>query len=213
MRVWGDIPNWGETSVQSLLESLRIVDPMTYDHCLRVGRMAQLLARDSGLNEYQQRLAETAGQLHDIGKIGIKADVLHKPGKLTAEEYLLVCQHSEMSEDIVKPLAHNAFFADLLPSIRAHHERIDGKGYPDKLGGEDIPLLARIVLVVDTCDAMSEDRSYRQGLPIEAVYKELERCAGTQFDPQLVKIFNQAFRYWEKENDLLFAPGKSLKVA
>lgn len=213
MRIWGDIPSWSETSILALLESLRIADPMTYDHCLRVGQMARLLARDAGLNEYQQNLAETAGRLHDIGKIGIHHEVLHKPGKLTPEEYQLVCQHSEMSEEIVKPLAHHSYFADVLPSIRSHHERVDGKGYPDQLGGEDIPLLARIVLVVDTCDAMSEDRSYRKGLPIEAVYKELERCSGTQFDPQLVKIFNQAFHYWDKEKDLIIIPGKSLTAA
>jgi len=126
--------------------------------------------------------------------------IIHKPGKLTDLEYDTMKCHSRLSEDIVKPLSHHDFFAQVLPAIRGHHERMDGQGYPDKKRGDEIPLLARLILVVDTLDAMSHDRSYRKGLPTEVVYKELLRCAGSQFDMQLVKIFLESHPYWQRES-------------
>jgi putative nucleotidyltransferase with HDIG domain len=196
---WGNIPDWSYSSVKALLEALKSVDPSTYHHCMRVGEYCRKLARDAGLNEYEQKVAEFSGMLHDIGKIGIERSVLLKPGKLDAHELDIIRNHSTISAEIVQPLAHHAFFGEVVPNVRAHHERIDGEGYPDKLIGDEIPLVARIILVVDTYDAMSEDRIYRKGLPDEIIYSELKRCAGTQFDPQLVKMFLAAHKTWKNE--------------
>lgn len=198
---WGDIPAWAYEAAQALMQSLKIVDPVTYAHCCRVGEMARKLSRDAGLNEYEQKLSEFAGLFHDIGKIGVPQSIIAKPGKLDEAEHLIMQSHPVMSEEIIKPLAHHDFFSLILPGIRGHHERMDGKGYPDKTLGEDIPLIARIILVVDTYDAMSQTRAYRKGLPDDVVYAELQRCSGTQFDPRLVQIFLQAHEGWKKQND------------
>ena len=198
--IWGNIPTWGYDSVKGLLECLKTVEPTTYEHCLRVGEYSRKLARDIGLNEYEQKIAEFSGLLHDIGKIGIDKEILLKPGRLEPKELDIIKNHSRMSEQIVKPLATtNNFFSQLLPGIRGHHERIDGEGYPDKKIGDDISLFARIILVVDTFDAMTENRVYRKGLPQEIVFAELKRCSGSQFDAQLVKAFLQAQPYWNRQ--------------
>ena len=193
---WGDIPVWAYESAQALLQALKIVDPVTYAHCCRVGEMSRKLARDAGLNEYEQKLAEFAGLFHDLGKMGIPQSIIAKPGKLDPQEISIMKNHSVMSEEIVKPLAIHSFFREILPGIRGHHERVDGTGYPDKKRGDEVPLIARVILVVDTYDAMSETRAYRKGLPDSVVYEELRRCAGTQFDQQLVNIFLQAHPKW-----------------
>lgn len=200
--IWGNIPVWAYDSVRGLLECLKAVEPSTYEHCLRVGEYSRKLARDMGLNEYEQKVAEFSGLLHDIGKIGVEKEILLKPGRLDPKELDIMRNHSTLSEAIVKPLATNPFFSQLLPGIRGHHERIDGEGYPDKKVGDEISLFARIILVVDTFDAMTENRVYRKGLPPEIAFAELKRCGGSQFDAQLVKIFLQAQPYWtSKDND------------
>jgi putative nucleotidyltransferase with HDIG domain len=199
IKSWGDIPEWSFSATLSILQSLKKVDPETYNHCLRVGEYSRKLARDAGFTEYQQRLAEFAGILHDVGKIGVNSSIINKPGKLSPEEMQQMQNHPIHSAEIVEPLTHHEFFAAINPSIRAHHERIDGEGYPDKLRGEEIPVLARIVLIVDTLDAMGETRAYRKGLPVDVIYKELQKYSGSQFDPQLVSVFLQAHKHWSKE--------------
>ncbi|MDG0816146.1 HD-GYP domain-containing protein [Bdellovibrio svalbardensis] len=196
---WGDIPAWAYESAQALMQALKIVDPVTYAHCCRVGEMSRKLARDSGLNEYEQKLAEFAGLFHDIGKMGVSQDIIAKPGKLDDRELAIMKSHPVLSEEIVQPLAKHNFFAGILPGIRGHHERVDGTGYPDKKLGDEIPVLARIILVVDTYDAMSQTRAYRKGLPDDVVYEELKRCSGTQFDSQLVNIFLKAHPGWKTQ--------------
>ncbi|UOF01685.1 HD-GYP domain-containing protein [Bdellovibrio reynosensis] len=196
---FGDVPAWAYEAAQALMQSLKIVDPATFAHCCRVGEMSRKLARDAGLNEYQQKLAEFAGLFHDIGKMGIPQSIISKPGKLDDNEYRIMNSHPVLSEEIVKPLAKHDFFAQILPGIRGHHERVDGTGYPDKKLGDEVPLIARIILVVDTCDAMSQTRAYRKGLPMDVVYAELKRCSGTQFDSQLVNIFLQAHPSWKNQ--------------
>lgn len=198
-RSHGDIPEWAYSSTESILASLKAVDPMTFFHCLRVGEYSLRLAKAAGLGAYQQKVAQFAGLLHDVGKMGIDAAIVHKPDKLTNEEYEKMKSHSLLSEEIVKPLATHEFFAHVLPAVRGHHERIDGQGYPDKLSGEEIPLVSRIILVVDTLDAMAQDRPYRKGLPVDVIYKELKKFAGTQFDLQFVRIFLDSHASWEKE--------------
>ena len=198
-RSHGDIPEWAYSSTESILASLKAVDPMTFFHCLRVGEYSLRLAKAAGLGAYQQKVAQFAGLLHDVGKMGIDAAIVHKPDKLTNEEYEKMKSHSLLSEEIVKPLATHEFFAHVLPAVRGHHERIDGQGYPDKLSGEEIPLVSRIILVVDTLDAMAQDRPYRKGLPVDVIYKELKKFAATQFDLQFVRIFLDSHASWEKE--------------
>lgn len=196
---WGDIPDWSYDSVKSLLESLKAVEPSTYYHCLRVGEFSRKLAAEAGLNEFEQKVAEFSGLLHDIGKMGIERSVLLKPGKLDPYELDIIQSHSVISEQIIKPFESHPFFKQIIPAVRAHHERLDGEGYPDKLMGDEIPLIARVILVVDTYDAMSQDRIYRRGLPDDIIYSELKRCSGTQFDPQLVKIFLAAHASWKNQ--------------
>lgn len=193
---WGNIPAWAYEVAQSLLQSLNAVDPLTYHHCLRVGQLSKFLAKSAGLNEYEQKVAEFSGMFHDIGKIGISQDIIAKPGKLDPKELDIMKTHSLISEQIIKPLAQNPFFQHLLEPIRGHHERVDGEGYPDKKIGDNIPVVARVILVVDTYDAMSQNRAYRKGLPNEIVYAELKRCSGTQFDAQLVRVFLEAHRFF-----------------
>lgn len=195
----GDIPNWVYEAARSLMQSLKIVDPLTYYHCCRVGEMSRKLARDMSLNEYQQKAAEFTGLFHDVGKIVVPQTIIHKPAKLEQEEFDVMKKHPEFSEEIVGALDHVEFFKQLLAGIRGHHERYDGRGYPDGLMGDNIPLMSRLILVADTYDAMTQTRSYRKGLPVEAVYQEMIRCMGTQFDPQIVKIFLDAHPYWHKE--------------
>lgn len=201
----GDIPSWAYAATKALLESLKAVDPDTYHHCLRVGASARLLARDAGLDEYQQIAAEFAGILHDIGKMTLKQEILNKPARLTDEEMEHVKSHSIASERLVAPLAHHDFFQYVVPVIRSHHERVDGQGYPDKLGGETIPLLSRVILVVDTVDAMTQNRVYRKGLPMDVVLAELKKYSGTQFDAQLVNVFFDSHRFWKPEHSEMMA--------
>ncbi len=199
MSSWGDVPDWTYDSIRALLETLKAVEPSTYYHCLRVGEYSRRLAREAGLNEYEQKVAEFSGMLHDIGKIGIERAVLLKPGKLDPHELDIMRNHSLISEQIIKPFEQYELFKQIIPAVRAHHERLDGEGYPDKMMGDEIPLIARVILVVDTYDAMSENRIYRKGLPDDIIYAELKRCSGTQFDPQLAKIFLKAHPNWKNE--------------
>lgn len=210
---WGDIPDWAYSASKSLLETLKLVDPLTYYHCCRVGEYSRRLARDAGLNTYEQRLAEFAGLFHDIGKMGVSQEIISKPGKLTDAEYEIMKSHPEVSELIINPLAKaHSFFQEILPGIRGHHERVDGRGYPDKSRGDDISILARIILIVDTYDAMSQTRSYRKGLSDEIIYEELSTYAGTQFDKQLVSTFLSAHPKWKPQDGDEETQGRIIKL-
>lgn len=208
---WGDVPEWVYSATKALLESLKKNDILTYEHCLRVGEYSRLLAKSAGLNEFMQKQAEFSGLLHDIGKVGVAQSIIDKPGRLTQEEMLVMKDHPVYSEEIIKPLGHEMFFKAVVPAVRHHHERIDGEGYPDKRIGDEIPLYSRIILIVDTLDAMGKDRAYRKGLPLEVIYKELERCMGTQFDAQLTKIFLESHKHWHKETRELYTYEQIIK--
>lgn len=197
--VSGDIPDWVYPAVESIMLSLKVVDSSTFYHCIRVGEYSRQLAKSIGLTDYQQKIAQFSGLLHDVGKMGVHHDIIHKPGKLDHHEFQQMKEHPVLSEDIVKPLAQHEFIQQVLPGVRSHHERVDGCGYPDGLSGEEIPLIARLILVVDTLDAMGEDRAYRKGLPVDVIYKELKKFSGSQFDPQLVKVFLEAHKHWKAE--------------
>jgi HD-GYP domain-containing protein (c-di-GMP phosphodiesterase class II) len=198
----GDIPSWAMSAVAAVLEGLRMVDSVTYEHCLRVGNYSAQLAKAAGFDEYQQKVAEISGMLHDVGKLAVDQAIIHKPARLSEPEMKQMMTHSAASAQVVAAFGDNEFFTQVQPAVLHHHERIDGLGYPHKLAGEKIPILARLILIVDTLDAMGQDRSYRKGLPIEVIYTELQRCAGSQFDKNLVNIFLESHQYWSVPLDL-----------
>jgi HD-GYP domain-containing protein (c-di-GMP phosphodiesterase class II) len=212
--LWGNIEDWTYSSLHALMECLRVTDPLTHDHCFRVAHGSSLLAEAMGLNEYQQNIAYATGLLHDIGKVGIPKDILHKPAPLSQEEYELVKNHPLLSESIVAPLAEkNSFLKETLSGIRGHHERLDGTGYPDKKKGDHIPLMARVVLIADTFDAMSNHRAYRQGLATESIYAELKKFSGLQFDSQIVKVFLESHPKWATAPEFYFELQQKKKSA
>jgi HD-GYP domain-containing protein (c-di-GMP phosphodiesterase class II) len=128
--------------------------------------------------------------LHDIGKIGIDDQILRKPDRLNPEEYNAIKQHADMGAEIIN---HIKQLRNIIPGVKYHHEQLDGTGYPEGLKGEKIPIIAKIVAVADTYDAMTTDRPYRKGLSKEWAIKELRRCSGTQFDKEVVEAFVQAY--------------------
>jgi HD-GYP domain-containing protein (c-di-GMP phosphodiesterase class II) len=161
-------------------------DACTAGHSERVARIAVCVAKRMRLPHKAVSDIYLAGLLHDVGKVGVRDAVLLKPGALTDEETLHLREHTVIGDRIVSNIHH---FRNLRPGVRNHHERFDGKGYPDGLAGEDIPLMARVLAVADACDAMMSSRRYRAALPppqIDALFFEL---AGSQFDPQVVNHF------------------------
>ncbi|MBY0232735.1 MAG: HD domain-containing protein, partial [Gemmataceae bacterium] len=144
------------------------------------------LTRAMLLGHKQKRLLALAAQLHDIGKISIPDEVLHKPGRLTAEEFRTVQLHPLTGERILAPVVRNKA---VLAAIRGHHERLDGTGYPDGLKGMQVPLLARLIAIPDCFDALTTSRAYREALPVEDAVRVLREGAGRHFDAELVQLF------------------------
>ena len=172
-------------SVQSLAEALEVKDPYTRGHSIRVSHYSVVIARELALDDELLRQVELGGHVHDIGKIGVREDVLNKPGKLTDAEYEHIMTHPVVGWRILAPLLGETPVA--LNIVRSHHERYDGRGVPDRLAGENIPFEARIAAVADSFDAMTSDRPYRpDGMSLEAAMAELIRCSGAQFDPVVV---------------------------
>lgn len=195
----GDIPNWALAVANSVMRSVYEKDPETYRHCVRVSRLSRCLAIASGLSDYHSRVVEFAALFHDVGKIMIPTEILLKPGKLTPEEYEIMKSHPVKSAEILDALTHHKFFKEMIPGVLHHHERPDGQGYPHNLIGDNVPIEARIILVADTFDAMTQMRSYRKGLEAGVAHQELRDFAGRQFDPHLVEIFIQAQPLWEED--------------
>ena len=178
-------------TIETFAGSIDAKDEHTGGHSDRVGEYAMLLARamaaDYDFTEEDIERVRYIGQLHDIGKIGVADEVLNKPGKLEDEEFFLMKKHPEIGYEML--LSMNTSIEGLLDGVRYHHERFDGKGYPDGLSGTDIPLIARIICIADCYDAMTSNRVYRQRLSDQEVKNEFIRCSGTQFDPALTAIF------------------------
>lgn len=174
-------------SIKSLADALEVKDPYTHGHSIRVSRYSTVIANALGLPTEYVRQIELGGRVHDIGKIGVREAVLNKPGPLTDEEYAHIMTHPVVGWRILSPLFDENPIA--LTVVRSHHERFDGRGIPDGLRGEDIPLEARIAAVADTFDAMTSVRPYRPGAPVAATVSELRRCSGTQLDPRCVDAF------------------------
>jgi putative nucleotidyltransferase with HDIG domain len=160
----------------------------TGEHCRQLGVLSERMAAQLGLDERQQMTIRIGGYLHDIGKIGIADAVLLKPGKLTDSEMAEMRRHSEIGAAILE--VHEAM-SEISQIVRHHHERWDGRGYPDALVGASIPLGGRIIAVADAFSAMTSDRIYRPALPMDRAWAELHAHCGTQFDPEIVEIFGQ----------------------
>ena len=173
--------------VTSLAGAIDAKDPYTKGHSTSVSRYSEALARAINLPESEVERIKIGAMLHDVGKIGIPESVLKKPGKLTDEEWEIMKQHPVIgSEKVLEP---NEALRDLIPIVKYHHERLDGKGYPEGLKGNEIPLAARIVSVADAYHALVSDRPYRKGMPIEKACAILKEGAGTQWDADLVRQF------------------------
>ena len=179
-----EIVELNEGLLATLSEIIDLRDPHVLGHSKQVSQYATNIAKLLGLNEKQVDLVRRAGLLHDIGKLGISMEILTKPGKLTPDEYETIKEHAALGGDLVNnsPSLH-----PLVSIIRHHHEYYDGKGYPDKLAGNQILIEARIVAVADAIEAMSSDRPYRKALKPGQVIEELNRHSGSQFDPLVVK--------------------------
>jgi putative nucleotidyltransferase with HDIG domain len=172
--------------LHSMVSAVDAKDAYTCGHSERVALVARELAQIAGLPAATVERVYMAGLLHDVGKIGVPESVLQKPGKLTNEEFDLMKQHPEIGARILRDVKQ---LEDILPGVLHHHERWDGRGYPAKLVGENIPLMGRIICLADCFDAMTSNRTYRRALPFEVAMVEIRNGAGTQFDPALADAF------------------------
>lgn len=179
------------STISALTAAIDAKDHYTFNHSKNVAEYASILALGAGLNEEQVRMIYVAGLLHDIGKISIPEDILNKQGKLTAEEYSVMQGHVNNAIEMIRHLPQMDY---VIPAAIGHHERWDGRGYPRGIGGEELPVGARCLAIADVFDAMTTDRPYRKGLPVEYALQQIEGGAGTQFDPTLAVLFVQLVR-------------------
>ncbi len=173
-------------SIQTLRYTVEAKDPYTRGHSDRVSAYSVLIGEKLGLSEDDLKTLRVGGLFHDIGKIGIPDSILLKESKLTDDEYSEIKSHPAIGAHI---LCNAEVFKDIIPIVKHHHERYDGRGYPCQLKGEDIPYFARIATIADAFDAMTSKRTYRNSLPIDIVRAEIEKNLGTQFDPKIGKAF------------------------
>jgi len=173
------------STVEALANALEAKDSYTSSHTRWICDMAIEVGRELGIDGARLKRLELGALFHDIGKIGIPASILMKPGPLSAEERALIERHPELGERILAPIDQ---LGEVRPIVRACHERYDGAGYPDRLMGEEIPLESRIIFACDAFHAMTTDRPYREALPIEEAFRRLEEAAGSQFDPRVVAV-------------------------
>ena len=189
-----------EEVMQTLANTIDAKDPYTNGHSLRVAKYSMEIAKRFGKPKKEQKKIYHMGLLHDIGKIGVPDEIINKDTKLTDEEFQAIRQHPAIGSDILKTIEQ---MPEIMVGARWHHERYDGRGYPDGLKGEDIPEYARIIGVADAYDAMTSQRSYRGILSQEVVRGEIERGRGTQFDPQfadiMIQLIDEDIRYTMRE--------------
>lgn len=173
-------------TIEALVQALEAKDPYTSGHSARVAKLAVSIAEGIKMSEEKIEFLKYAAVLHDVGKIGVSEIILNKEGELLDVEWEAIRSHPVIGQTIIKGIK---FLFDIGQVVRHHHERIDGKGYPDGISGEQIPLESRIIAVADTYDAITSDRSYRKGSSHDEAVAELKRVAGTQLDPELVEVF------------------------
>jgi response regulator RpfG family c-di-GMP phosphodiesterase len=172
--------------ITSLVKALEARDKYTRGHSDRVSLILAGLVKHSGGSRYDIERARIAGRLHDIGKIGVRDNILLKPGRLSDEEFYQIKQHPSMGASIIQTIPS---ISDILPVVRSHHERMDGKGYPEGLAGQDIPLWARMTAVADTYDALTSDRPYRKGMRYHQALEVISAVSGTQLCSDCVNLF------------------------
>ncbi len=185
-RLYSDIHDIFLDYIKSIAAALDARDTYTHGPSRRVASFSVGIGKELGFTEGELEFIELSATIHDIGKIGIKGEILNKPGRLTDEEFEIIQSHVTRGSKILEPMSR---LRVLMPGVRNHHERYDGKGYPDKLKGNEIHLVARILAIADTYDAMTSDRVYRKGLSHEVACEEIKKGAGTQFDPKLSMAF------------------------
>ena len=173
-------------TIETLRYTVEAKDPYTRGHSDRVSEYSVLIGKYLDLSEEDLKCLRIGGLFHDIGKIGVPDSILLKTSKLTDDEYSEIKNHPAIGAHI---LSNATIFEQMIPVVKHHHERFDGRGYPGKLAGEDIPYLARIAAVADTFDAMTSKRTYRDSLPLDIVKEEILKCKGTQFDPTIADVF------------------------
>jgi HD-GYP domain-containing protein (c-di-GMP phosphodiesterase class II) len=172
--------------LRALTSSIDAKDPYTCGHSERVAVISRWLAGEMSFNADQVNNIYLGGLLHDVGKIGVSESVLCKPGVLVKEEFEQICRHPQIGANILGGIKQ---MFEVTPAVLTHHEQFDGSGYPQGLKGKKIPLAGRIVMLADSFDAMTSDRTYRRALPLATALAEIRRFSGTQFDPVLAEIF------------------------
>ena len=185
-RLYRDLDGMFMGALSALVSAIDAKDPYTRGHSQRVALVSRQIAQEAGLSEEEIKNIYISGLVHDVGKIGMPESILRKQARLTDDEFAIVKQHPEIGWRILRDIPQ---FAPVLDGVRHHHERIDGRGYPHGLKGDEIPLAARIIAIADTFDAMSSTRTYRSAKPRAMVLAEMQACAGTQLDPRLVACF------------------------
>jgi len=188
--LYEDLDDLFTGSLKTLVATIEAKDPITSGHSIRVTAYSLAIGRELGLNEKEMRILKISALLHDIGKVGIPEAILGKPAPLSEDEFIRMRAHAERGAEIVKNIKN---VKGVVLGIRHHHERYDGKGTPDRLKGNAIPLVSRIIAAADTFDAMSSDRPYRKGIPMDKAVAEIKQCSGGQFDPKIVDAFLKAY--------------------
>nr|WSY51911.1 HD-GYP domain-containing protein [Streptomyces sp. NBC_00886] len=178
-----------QATIRALVQAVDIKDGYTRGHSERVGQASMMIARELGMDDSRVEVLRFAGILHDVGKLGVPTRLLRKDGPLTPEERRVIELHPEYGHEMVRGIG---FLGEARAAILHHHERLDGSGYPYGLLGSQIPESARVVAVADAFDAMTSTRSYRRARPVSAALEELSRCAGSQFDPLMVRALVRA---------------------
>jgi HD-GYP domain-containing protein (c-di-GMP phosphodiesterase class II) len=177
-------------TVHDLADTIERRDPYTGGHTRRVMNYSLAIGKSLELSRMDMINLKLAAILHDLGKIGISDDILLKNEELSRDEFEHMMMHAVYGAEILDRIDH---LKDVIPGIKYHHEKYDGSGYPDGLKGKKIPVIARIIAVADTFDAITTDRPYRKGLSFDSAFEELKKSAGSQFDPEVVKAFLNAY--------------------
>ncbi len=196
-KLYRQIKKMYKDTIHVLANAMDARDPYTHGHSQRVAIYSKDIAEELGWGEEEREKLEMAALLHDIGKIGIRDSILLKKGRLTDEEYREIQKHPVISAKILEPFE---MFAEIIPWVKHHHERYDGRGYPDGLKGENVPIGSRIIAVADTFDAMTSHRAYRRGLPPEVAIDTILKERGSQFDPEMAEAFVRVFEKKYKDN-------------
>ena len=173
-------------TIKTLAAAIDAKDQYTHGHSERVSSFSMAISRHLGLTQEEVFRVHIAAILHDVGKLGIRESILNKPGGLSDEEFDIMRQHPSIGAQIMSPIR---MLKDIIPGIRNHHETWNGKGYPDQLNGEEIPMVARIIGVADTFDAMTTTRPYQQAMTLDYVLDKMRSMSGTRFDPVVIDAF------------------------